>query len=254
MSERAREDRPGAVKTAVYNAPEPRATSTSAVRTTEDVQPADSVRWGPVLAGLFAALATLIALSVLGLAIGLSTYNVGDPLGNFGLGAGIWGAITALIAFLVGGVVAGRTAAFRGTNSGILNGAMVWFVAIPLLIYLLGGGLSALARTAGGVVSTGAQVLAPAAGQAAGAVTNDPALQATAQAGGSNLGQAAQATAQVLGSQVTPQDVQEATDTAARTAWGTLLSLGLAAGASMLGGYLGGRARAPEQHNAATSH
>src|SRR3712207_2704601 len=57
----------------------------------------DLVRWGPVIAGLFAALATLATLSVLGLAIGLSAYDAGDPASNFGIGAGIWGAITALI-------------------------------------------------------------------------------------------------------------------------------------------------------------
>ena len=58
----------------------------------------DLVRWGPVIAGLFAALATLASLTVLGLAIGLSSYTAGDQASSFGIGAGIWGAISALIA------------------------------------------------------------------------------------------------------------------------------------------------------------
>ncbi len=65
--------------------------------------PTDRVRWGAIFAGLFAALAVLIVLGVLGLAIGLSSYNAGQPAANFGVGAGIWGAISALIAFAIGG-------------------------------------------------------------------------------------------------------------------------------------------------------
>jgi hypothetical protein len=203
----------------------------------------DLVRWGPVIAGLFAALAALATLTVLGLAIGLSAYNAGDSASSFGIGAGIWGAISALISFFVGGWMAGRTSALRGTNSGILNGAMVWFVAIPLLLYLLGSGIGAVVRTAGNVAGTAAQAAGSAAGAAAGQAADNPATQATAQAGASNLGQAAQATAQALGDQVTPSRVEEAADTADNAAWGTLLSLGLAAGAAVAGGYAGARPR-----------
>jgi hypothetical protein len=200
-------------------------------------RPRDLVRWGPVIAGLFAALATLATLTVLGLAIGLSSYNTGDQASTFGIGAGIWGAISALIAFGVGGWLAGRTAAIRGTGSGILNGAMVWFVAVPLLVYLLGSGIGALARTAGNVAGTAVQTAGSAAGAAAGQAADNPAAQATAQAGAANIGTAAQA----IGDQVTPQRVESAANTAGIAAWGTLLSLGLAAAAPIAGGYLGAR-------------
>jgi hypothetical protein len=197
-------------------------------------RPKDLVRWGPVIAGLFAALATLATLTVLGLAIGLAAFDGGDQASNFGIGAGIWGATTALISFAVGGWLAGRTAATRGTSSGILNGAMVWFVAIPLLLYLLGSGISGLAGTA---VNAAAQ----AAGPAAGAAADNPATQATAVAGASNLGTAAQATAQALADGTSPGQVESIADTASDAAWGTLLSLGLAAAAAIGGGYLGAR-------------
>lgn len=197
----------------------------------------DQVRWGPIIAGIFTALATLITLSVLGLAIGLSSFDAGDAASTFGIGAGIWGAISALIAFFLGGYMAARAAAMRGFGSGILQGAMVWLVAIPLLVYLLGSGIGATLRTAGGVVGTAAEVAAPVAG----AATDNPALQATAQAQAQGLGQAVQATASALGDQVTPGRVEQAANSAGQAAWGVLLSLGLGAAASILGGHLGAR-------------
>ena len=143
----------------------PDSTLTTAPRMDVDVvTPVDRVRWGPILAGLFAALSTLAVLAILGLAIGASAFNPGDQGSTFGLGAGIWGALSTLLAFLVGGFIAARTAAVRGRSSGILNGAMVWFVAIPLLIYALGAGIGAIATTLGNVASTAAEVAAPVAG------------------------------------------------------------------------------------------
>ena len=57
----------------------------------------------PVSTALFAALATLIGLGVLGIAIGLSSFDANNVTRSLGIGAGIWGAISALLAFLVGG-------------------------------------------------------------------------------------------------------------------------------------------------------
>ena len=86
--------------------------------------PTDRVRWGPILAGLFAAMSVLIVLSVLGLAVGLSNVDAGDRPANFGIGAGIWGAVSALLAFFFGGWMAARTSAVRVGN-GALQGSMV---------------------------------------------------------------------------------------------------------------------------------
>lgn len=249
--ERIDDSQQGAERVGVYDsgasrtaAPRQSMAPTSNVHYETDVQPTDLVRWGPIIAGIFAALATLITLSVLGIAIGLSAFNYGDPASNFGIGAGIWGAISALIAFLVGGWIAGRGAAFSGRTSGVFNGAMVWFVVIPLLVYMLGSGIGALARTAGSVAGTAVTAAGQAAGAAAGAAADNPAVQATAQAAGQaaqGLPQAAQATAQAAVGQVSPQDVNQVADTGANAAWSTLLSLGLMAAASILGGYMGAR-------------
>lgn len=215
-------------------------TTTIIDRTTDTVHTTDLIHWGPVIAGIFAALATLITLAVLGLAVGLRSFDPGDPAGAFALGAGIWSAVSALIAFFVGGWLAGRSAAERGTSSGIMHGAMVWFVAIPLLVYMLGSGLGALAQTAGSVTNSALQ----ASGQVVGQASTDPAMQATAQAAAQQAVPAAQATVQSLQATVTnPQNIERTANSASNTAWGTLFSLGLAALASIMGGYLGAKPR-----------
>ncbi len=55
----------------------------------------DRVRWGPIWAGLFTALTTLIILSLLGVAIGLTAVDPraaaqGNPPQGIGIGAAIW--------------------------------------------------------------------------------------------------------------------------------------------------------------------
>lgn len=189
----------------------------------------DLVRWGPIVAGLFITLALLVVLSVLGLAIGLSSYNVGDPLSNFGVGAGVWGIISALVAFGVGGWVAGGTIGLRGRNNGAINGAILWAVAIPLLLFMLASGVGTLLTTAGQVVASGAEIVGPAAGQ----VLGDPNLQATAQA---------------LPPQVTPQQQEEAVANASRAAWGTMLWFLLSVLAAAGGGYFAARRSTETAH------
>src|SRR3954467_8069754 len=129
--------------------------SMSAARTNPEIDintnvitPTDRVRWGPIIAGLFAALSLLALLSVLGMAVGLSAYDPGDNARRFGVGAGIWGAISMLLAFFFGGWLTARTAALQGTHNGLLNGALVWAVAIPLMAYILTTGAARVADSA----------------------------------------------------------------------------------------------------------
>src|SRR3954467_15828776 len=82
--------------------------------------PTDRVRWGPILAGTFAALTALAVLSTLGAAIGLSAYDPGDDTRRCAIGAGVWGVITMLLAFGFGGWLAARSSAVRGGDNGFL--------------------------------------------------------------------------------------------------------------------------------------
>lgn len=218
----------------------------------------DRVRWTSVIAGFFTVLATMIVLTVLGIAIGLSTLDANNPR-SFALGLSVYGGITALIAFFIGGYISARTAAVAGSGNGILNGAMVWIITIPILVYVLGNGVGSILGTAADLTTKaatiGAQAAAPAVAEVAGQVAANPTLAATIQAGVSGAGaevtqdantipgqaQAAVATAQTQIQQVTPQQVEQTAQNASNVAWATLLALGLSAGAAIIGGLAGTR-------------
>jgi hypothetical protein len=168
------------------------------------VMPVDRVRWAAVLTGLVVTLVTMALLSVLGLAIGFTTISPGDIAGTLGSGTGVWSAISILIALVVGGWAAARTAAVPGRANGALNGAMVWVATTLLVFALLGSGLATLAAVADSIVTTGRQLATLLTGQAA---VNAPELF---YAGSS-------------------------------AAWGTLLLLLLGLVAATLGGLLGAR-------------
>ena len=211
------------------------------------VQPVDRVRWAAIFAGLFTTVTTFILLSVLGLAIGATTFTPGDNLAGFGTGAGIWSAASALIAFFIGGLIAARSAAVNGRGNGALNGAMVWIVLIPLALYLVSSGIGSTLRTLGGIASTGIQAVAPVAGDVAnaGGVTVQS-VQATAEAAGQTLSEPdAQATVAAQVQEALPDINQQQMDNAAETSIrGTLVALLLGLGAALLGGLAGGRSRA----------
>jgi hypothetical protein len=214
--------------------------------------PVDRVRWGAVLAGLFTTISTFILLSILGLAIGASAYTPGEDLSGFGTGAGIWSAVSALVAFFVGGWIAARAAAVHGRGNGALNGAMVWIVMIPLALYLVSSGIGSTLRALGGVAATGIEAAAPAVGQVAEDVTNLPGvtiqgLQATAEAAGQTLTEPdARATVQAQVAAALPDVNQQQVDQVAETStWGTLIALLLGLGAALLGGLAGARSRQP---------
>jgi hypothetical protein len=193
--------------------------------TTAVATPTDRVRWGPIIAGLFAALSTLAVLAVLGVAVAGSTYDPGDSARAFGIGAGIWSAISALIAFFVGGWLASRSAAVRSEGSGVLNGAMVWVVAIPLMLYMIMGGVGSLLRTA-----------APTAAAGANAAAQQPDMQERAQTASAKI----QATTQQVTEQIKqPENQRAAARGTAKTAWGTLVSLLLGLAAAAFGGWVG---------------
>lgn len=237
---------------ATYNTPgsvPPRSVTNIDVET--DVRPTDRVRWAAILAGIFTVLAALIVFTVLAFALGLSGFDASN-IGSFGIGAGIFGAVFALIAFFLGGFIAARTAAVAGTQNGILHGGMVWIVGIVLIVNFIGSGIGTVLNVAGSAASTAAQVAAPvvaevgsdAAVAGATAVAENPELQVTAAAGatqaGDQLNQAATQVSQQL-AQIDEEDVNQAVQSAGTTAWWTLLALGISAAAALIGGASGAR-------------
>lgn len=195
------------------------------------VTPTDRIRWGPILAGVFAALTAAAVLSTLGAAIGMSAYDRNDSGRSFAIGAGVWGAITMLVAFALGGWLAARSAAIRGRDNGLLNGVMVAGVGIPLLMFILGSAstLMSHAELSNGRDTQTEQRMTN-SGPAAGF---NGAVQAGAEmsgGGGDNAGQQDRAA-----------QAERASETGSKAAWGTLLALLLAIGAAAAGGYLGAR-------------
>lgn len=108
------------------------------------------VRWSPIWVGLLVAMAINLVLYILGLAVALSTAELttGDFARQVLQTAGIWSAISSLVALFVGGFLAGRLGVQTGLRNGILQGTMVWtlFVIIGLLLgaFGLGGFVSGL--------------------------------------------------------------------------------------------------------------
>jgi hypothetical protein len=169
----------------------------------------DSIRWGPIWAGLITALTTFLLLQLL--AIGLGLVDVGP--GSDG-GGGWVPALIGLIAFFAGGAVAGMTSAIRGTGTGLLNGFMVWALGTVLILLLSALGLGQLFGALGNVAGqVGPGALSNAANSAQGAAPN-----------------------------ISPQEAEQAIRTGAIGAFFGLLFSALA---SMLGGLLGGRSREP---------
>jgi hypothetical protein len=203
------------------------------------VTPIDRVRWGPIIAGLFAAMSALTILSVLGLAIGLSAWDPGDNARNWSIGAGIWSIISALIAFFIGGMLAARSAAAAGSRNGTLNGAMVWAVAIPLLLFLLGGGFASMAQTAVQGSQNSRVVYMNQNNAAANGNMLDRAQTAGAQITGSSAdGRSASATG---GNANRAELSNDAANDAAKGAWWTLITMILGLCAAAIGGAMGAR-------------
>jgi hypothetical protein len=191
----------------------------------------DRVRWGAIVAGLLTAMTALLVLNLLGLAVGLTTVNAaqataqGTPPADLGRNAGIWAAISGILAFLLGGYVAGRTGAVFDRGWGALNGALVFMLGVPITLWLASQGIGAILGSVGGLANSLA-------------ANPQIAQQGAAQA----AGQAQQAAQQAQ--QAAQQNPTAVGDAAARVrdgAWLSLLGVLLGLAASAVGGAVGTR-------------
>ena len=111
--------------------------------------------WGAIFAGAVIVLAVQLLLSLLGVGIGASmvdpTQGGGTPdASSYGTGAGIWWAVSYIVALIAGGYVASRLAGAFAPLDGMLQGLVTWGVALMVTVYLLssavgdilGGGFS----------------------------------------------------------------------------------------------------------------
>lgn len=106
----------------------------------------DLVRWGPIWAGLLTALGLQIVLGSIGLAVALSSYNTtaANYAQRVSSTLSIWSVVSALIALFVGGYIAGRMAAVLGMRNGLVQGTVVWALALLLGVVLSAFGIAGL--------------------------------------------------------------------------------------------------------------
>lgn len=144
-------------------------TSYAALLRTEGLR----VSWGGIFGGVLLAVGLLILLTSLGLAVGVSAVQPGETeASTLGTGAGIWAAVSLLVALFVGGLAATRIGAISDGGTSFAEGALVWIVSILLMGYAATSGIGMLAGGAfkllGGASQVASQAIGAAAGGAAG--------------------------------------------------------------------------------------
>jgi len=136
------------------------------------------ISWGAIIAGTVMALMVQLLLSILGLGIGAGTIDPiseANPVAGIGSGAGIWFAVSLLLALFAGGYVAGRAAGIPRRQDGLLHGLLTWALTTLLTFYLLttaiGGLIGGTARVFGQTLAAtgrGIAAVAPQVSEAAG--------------------------------------------------------------------------------------
>jgi hypothetical protein len=98
----------------------------------------DRIRWSSIWAGLAVALALYLFLQLALVATGTVDLSEGTSSDAW------WSAGAAVVAFLIGGIVAGATAVWRDADDGLLHGIVMWAVGLVSLIALaaFGGGIA----------------------------------------------------------------------------------------------------------------
>ena len=110
----------------------------------------DRVRWGPLWAGLVITLATFTLLQL----VFVATKAVDLDLGTGDTSFSFWTAVSALIAFFMGGLVAGATTKWDRQDDGALHGILLWALATVALLILGGISARALAGPLGGFLNS----------------------------------------------------------------------------------------------------
>jgi hypothetical protein len=167
-----------------------------------------SVRWAGVWTGFLIAIGVFMILTALGLAIGVTAANnTSTNTQAVASGAAWWGGISFLIALFIGGAVSARWVA--GGVTSVLQGALVWVLAVMAVIGLASFGISLGAQWMFAQLSTH--------------IANNPDMAQFTNGIASQVG--------TTGTTATP--------TAEPAAWITFIVLCLSAIAAMVGGLVG---------------
>ena len=100
------------------------------------------VSWGGVWGGVLVTMGSLLLLSALGVAVGMTALdpNSADP-NRIAKVAGVWGAASLLMSLFLGGLVATRIGMVFDRATGMFEGVLVWVVSMLLMAAFAGSGL-----------------------------------------------------------------------------------------------------------------
>ena len=195
--------------------------------------------WGAIFAGFVIATVVEIALSVFGMAIGLSAWN--PTTGSFrgmGIGAGIWFVITAIVSLFLGGLALGRLAGILKTKDAVLHGIVMWGLSTMLAVWMVANGVGALVGTAFGALTQTASAAVTGVTASAGTATN-PVQRVQNAADSVQARLQAEAQRHLPPPGVTQQEAGEVATTTTHalgaSAWVALIVMLLSLGAAMWG-------------------
>jgi len=129
--------------------------------------PLDGLRisWGGVWAGVLTVLGTLLFLTTLGLAVGVSAVDpTNTDASTVGIGAAVWSAVSLLIALFIGGMAATRLGMIFDRATGAFEGALVWVVSFVAILWLASSGVQLVASGISQVFSGVTRTIASAGG------------------------------------------------------------------------------------------
>jgi hypothetical protein len=132
-----------------------------------DVAPLSGFRisWGGIWAGVLTVMGTLLFLTTLGFAIGITAVDPGQTdASSFGTGAAIWSGLSLLIALFVGGMAATRLGMVFDRAAGAFEGALVWVLSFLIVLWLASSGVRLIASGISGLFSGIGQTVSAAAG------------------------------------------------------------------------------------------
>jgi len=120
------------------------------------------VSWGGVFGGVLVALGFLLLMTALGVAVGISAAQPGETeASTLGTGAGIWAAVSLLLALFIGGMVSTKIGAIFDGTTGFFEGALVWVVSVLLMFFFAATGVSTVASGMFGLMGGPAPMVAP---------------------------------------------------------------------------------------------
>ncbi len=101
----------------------------------------DTVRWGPIFAGILIAVVAQLMLSALGAAVGGFAAGEATPR-SIGTGIGIWAVISLLISLFLGGWVMAASCGPMNKKTAMLNATIMWATTLVISGWLLASGVS----------------------------------------------------------------------------------------------------------------